>query len=92
MVKLMAQVYYHDGRYKIAVSESGSSMLHAKFVIQKISKNLILCCLCAVCRVYKQAMTNTTNVFINTQLSFKAYLSQVAFRIEPTLMAHTVGA
>jgi hypothetical protein len=38
-VKLMAQVYYHGG-YKIAVSESGSFMLQAKFAIQKILKNL----------------------------------------------------
>jgi hypothetical protein len=91
-VKLVAQVYYHNG-YKIAVSKSGSFMLHAKFAIQKISKNLhVVQSLYSLQSDNKQAMTNTTNVFINTHFIFQSKLSQVAFRIEPTIMADTVGA
>jgi hypothetical protein len=58
MVKLMAQVYYHDG-YKIAVS-SGSSMLQVKLLncgstkdLEEITHCAVSQSQCAVCRVCK---------------------------------------
>jgi hypothetical protein len=74
MVKLMAQVYYHDG-YKIAVSP-GSSMLQAKLLncgntkdLEEITHCVVSQSQCAVCRVCKQARTN---VFINTHFIFQS--------------------
>jgi hypothetical protein len=77
MVKLMAEVYYHDS-YKIAVS-FGSSMLHAtelRQLMQKILKKLHI--VHSLCSLQSECVNKQGPMCLSTLiLSFKAYLSQV---------------
>jgi hypothetical protein len=82
MVKVMAQAYYHPAATKWRWVE----VFYAWGQICNIEDLKKLHIVAAVCN--KQ----WSNVFINTPFIFKAYLSQVALRMEPTLMAHTFGA